>query len=186
MITRFNELYASGADFLVGTDTELDSVHVNGKPTARVAFGSPSSASIVGDRVAVSSSSGELALLAWPSLDRIRWWATKLIITTARLRPDGKIIATVGDRHLRLWDPVGGRMLADVELPVILTQLAWSPDGSRLAVAGASGTVWLWDLTPRDHAGLGAYVKCVSPWRLEDTAIVAAPFDPASCAMLGK
>lgn len=41
-----------------------------------------------------------------------------------------------------------------------------------------------WDLAPGAGTDLDGFIRCVSPWRLEDSALVAAPFDPATCAGL--
>ena len=186
LTTRFFELYAENDHLLVGNDSEVDVLDSTGKASGQFGFASGNTASIAGSSVAVAGVAGDIALLEWPSLRSIRSWQSGAFITTMRFRPDGAILATVGDKRLRLWDPRGGRLLAELELPVILAQLAWSPDGTHLVVAGGSGTVWIWNLTPTDPASLSAYIKCASPWQLADTAIVAAPFDPASCSVLAR
>ena len=186
LITRFFELFSANDHLLVASDSEVDVIAPTGKPIAATAFAAGNTASIAGSTVAVAGAAGDIALFEWPSLRAIRSWQSGAFITTARFRPDGAVLATVGDKRLRLWDPRAGRMLAELELPVVLAQLAWSPDGSHLAVAGGSGTVWIWNLTPSDPASLAAYIKCASPWQLADTATVAAQFDPASCAVLAR
>jgi len=186
LVTRFYDLYSANDQLLVANDTEVDVISPAGKRTAAIGFAPGNSASIVGSTVAVTGIAGDIGLFEWPSLGAIRSWQTGAFITAARFRPDGAVLATVGDRRVRLWDPRAGRLLAEVQLPVILAQLAWSPDGTHLAFAGGSGTVWIWNLAPSDPATFSAYIKCASPWQLADTAIVAAPFDPASCAMLAQ
>ena len=44
--------------------------------------------------------------------------------------------------------------------------------------------IFVWDLPTYDAAELAAFARCASPWRLDDAALVAAPFDPASCRVL--
>ncbi len=186
LTTRFYELFAANDHLLVGNASEVDVIDVTGKPSGQFGFATGNSASIAGSSVAVAGVAGDIALFDWPGLHPIRSWQSGAFITTMRFRPDGAILATVGDKRVRLWDPFAGRLLAELELPVILAQLAWSPDGTHLAVAGGSGTVWIWNLTPADPSSLSAYIKCASPWQLADTAIVAAPFDPASCSVLAR
>ncbi len=132
----------------------------------------------------VGSQVGDATLFTWPELTPVRSWRADQGILATRFRPDGAIVATIGGRYLRLWDPATGRLLDELEASFLLTQLAWSPDGRRLAVAGASGTVLVWDLTPPDPARLAAVTRCTSPWRLEDAVLVAAPFDADACAAL--
>jgi WD40 repeat protein len=186
LTTRFYELYTANDHLLVGNDSEVDVIAPTGKPTGQFGFATGNTASISGSTVAVAGVAGDIALFEWPGLRSIRSWQSGAFITTMRFRPDGAILATVGDKRVRLWDPLSGRMLAELELPAILAQLAWSPDGTHLAIAGGSGTVWIWNLTPTDPASLSAYIKCASPWQLADTAIVAAPFDPATCSVLAR
>jgi hypothetical protein len=33
---------------------------------------------------------------------------------------------------------------------------------------------------------VAAFARCASPWRLDDSALSLAPFDPASCAILAN
>ena len=188
LTSRFNDLFVVGDRVVLGATNEIDILQASGKLGERVAFANPNGAAIVTTgqphHLVIGGAGGEIGVYEWPSLRPVRSWQSDAFITVVRLRPDERIVATIGGHQVRLWDPGAGRMLADLELPFVLTQLAWSPDGTHLAIAGASGTVWVWDLTPGDPAGLGAFARCASQWKLDDTAIVAAPFDPASCSML--
>jgi hypothetical protein len=77
---------------------------------------------------------------------------------------------------VKLFDPATGNLLAQApELPAMLAQLVWSPDGTRLAIAGGAGLVWIWNLAPGVRDGLPAFVRCVSPWQLEDSSLSAVP-----------
>ncbi len=182
--SQLYELTIADGQVVIGSESELDVLSSTGELTRRIAFTAPASVSIAAGTLAVAGTAGQVALYQWPAMTEIRSWQTGSFVTKLQSRPDGAIIAMIGDKHVRLWDPLAGRLLAEVELPVLLTQLAWSPDGTRLAIAGSSGTVWIWDLTPTDPASLAAYIRCASPWELQDTLTVARPFDPASCAVL--
>jgi WD40 repeat protein len=138
--------------------------------------------------LAATSSSHELQLFDRATFAPIRTWTTPDFEAVIRFRPDGAILASASQHRVRLWDPATGTLLAQTpELPAQLSQLAWSADGKHLATAGGAGTIWIWELAPGDPTALVAFARCVSPWRLDDAALVAAPFDPASCAgQLGK
>ncbi len=182
--TRFAELPAAGGHLVVGTLLEIQVIDAAGKSVAKLPLSSPGSASIADGQIAVSGAAGDVTLLSFPGLELIRAWNAGSLQTAVRLRPDAKLLASVGGKSVRLWDPATSRLLFEIELPVLLSQLAWSPDGTKLAIGGGGGTVWIWDLGSTTRDDLAAYVKCVSPWKLQDTLLVAAPFDPASCAVL--
>lgn len=69
---------------------------------------------------------------------------------------------------------------------MLLLQLAWSGDGRYVAVAGAGGTVWAWDVAPADARALADFGACVSLWRLDETTLVKKPFVAESCSVLAK
>ena len=184
LATQLYELSGGGDHLMLGAETEIDVLPPSGKITTRVAFPNATAAAITGNKAMVAGAAGFVGLYSWPDLKEIRSWQSGTFVTAIKFRPDGAIVATAGDRRARLWDPLTGRLLVELDFPALLTQLAWSPDGTQLAVAGASGTVWVWDLAPTDHTTLGAYIKCAVPWQLEESSIVAATFDPAACAVL--
>ncbi|KUF19338.1 hypothetical protein [Streptomyces silvensis] len=73
---------------------------------------------------------------------------------------DADRIALLASQRVSLWDAGLNRMLA--VLPTTgfgpleeLTAVAFSPDGTTLAVAGSYGTVRLWDLPSREPLGTG-------------------------------
>lgn len=51
------------------------------------------------------------------------------------------------DSTLHLFDPDGKRTLVKLDHRDAVSALAWSPDGSRLAAAGAEGRITVWDVT---------------------------------------
>jgi WD40 repeat protein len=70
--------------------------------------------------------------------------------------PDGKRLASnsVGDRTVKIWDPLTGQNIMSLTfqskgpntpLPNTPLSVAWSPDGSRLAVGCASGVTEILD-----------------------------------------
>src|SRR5262249_6940614 len=64
-------------------------------------------------------------------------------------RPDGKVLAIAPTPWtIRLVAPGTGQELATLTTPGagIITWLCFSPDGSRLAAAGANRVVYLWDV----------------------------------------
>ena len=129
---------------------------------------------------------GDTTLYTWPALAPVRTWRADDGLTAIGFRPDGAIVATLGLRTVRLWDPATGRLLDEIDAGFLLTQLAWSPDGRRLAVAGASGTVLTFELAPPEPAALASVAACASSWQLVDAVLVARPFEPSRCAVLAR
>ena len=177
-----DRLVVSGAEQLVVLDAA-------GALTASAVLGKPFTAdvSVSARTIAAGNGLGEVALFTWPDLAPIRRWRLgDRVVVALRFRPDGAILASAADRRVQLWDPATGHLLVETPaLPALITQLAWRPDGRQLAVAGASGLYWLWDLAPGD-ASLARFARCVSPWHLVDSALAVAPFEPATCDALGR
>lgn len=66
-------------------------------------------------------------------------------VTALAFRPSGSPLLATGDRGgtLRLWSKLAQhRPDHQVELGAEVSALAWSPDGSFVAVGGADGSVW--------------------------------------------
>ncbi|MCX4905725.1 TIR domain-containing protein [Streptomyces sp. NBC_00878] len=73
-------------------------------------------------------------------------------LRNSRLAPGGDLLATAAsDDGVRLWDAGTGRRRGK-PLPgstsAEIFELAWSPDGGRLAAAGTS-RIWIWDVDRR-------------------------------------
>ncbi len=187
--TLLPELVVFRDHVLTSDRASLALVDASGKPLHTVPHSVPFSAdaSISGE-LAVGSSNGHIVLYGADTLAPIREMQLgNGVITRVAFRPDGKLLAAISDRRLELFDPATGRLLARLpELPVLLAQLAWSRDGRYVAVAGAGGMVWVWDVAPADARELGRFAQCVSPWRLEDTTLAKKPFDPESCSILAR
>ena len=189
---RMRDLVVVDGDrVLVATQDELLAVDRAGKIIARTAHYGVFAAHPApgGGPIAAGDPRGEVVLHDRATLAPIRNWRIgETVITAVRFRPDGAVLATADGRRVRLWDPATGRALAvSPEVPGMITQLAWSPDGRTLAFAGGSGTVWLWPVAA-DPAGadLAAFVRCVAPWQLGDGALVAAPYDRDACAAVAR
>jgi WD40 repeat protein len=72
------------------------------------------------------------------------------------ISPDGALFVTAGflDRSVRFWDAASGEPRG--ELPRTgsgTTGLAFSPDGTTLALARGDGTVWLWEVARARERG---------------------------------
>ncbi len=71
-----------------------------------------------------------------PQLARILHGHQKAV-TQMAYHPAGTLLATSSDDEtLRLWEIETGRLLATVSIKMKLKAMAWSPDGTRLAIGG--------------------------------------------------
>jgi WD40 repeat protein len=66
-------------------------------------------------------------------------------ISYAVFSPDGQKIATAGLGMLHVWDVSTRRCMACHNTPAQITAIAFSPDGTRLAISNDDGTVALLD-----------------------------------------
>ncbi len=132
------------------------------------------------------TSGGEATLISAADGARIRTWrAHESLVVSARFRPDGALLATLGtDRIVRIWEASSARLLAASPVfPSLALYLRWSPDGRRLAVAGVAPEAWVWQVAPDpgNAAAFARRARCASPWALDGTALVSAPPDPGAC-----
>lgn len=75
------------------------------------------------------------------------------IVWDVAFSPDGTMLASASDDNkqqtLRVWNPVDGSQMATPAALPTSSSLAFSPDGSRLAVGGLSGwpngTIWVYN-----------------------------------------
>ncbi|MFF7647512.1 hypothetical protein [Streptomyces canus] len=103
--------------------------------------------------LAARSTSGDGTAEVWDTAAHRRT-ATLGALNTERLalRPDGRLLVGSADRYAELPSRhVIGRALADGRQ---ITALAFSPDGTRLAVGDSTGHVTLWDGDLRTRMGI--------------------------------
>lgn len=55
--------------------------------------------------------------------------------------PEGNLLATGGDREIRLWDRLSADQLGTIQTPMWVNSLAFTPDGQTLVWGGGNGTV---------------------------------------------
>jgi WD40 repeat protein len=75
------------------------------------------------------------------------------LVHVARSPAGNILVVTACAEVVRVWDGDAGKLLREIELPYPpLNSLAVAPDGRRLAAAGLSGNVLLWDMTENRQA----------------------------------
>ena len=136
------------------------------------------------DQFAVASTIGDLVLRRTDDASLVRRWRIGDGIAALAYRPDGMLLASAGGRRVRIWDPAtGNELVSTPELPALITQLAWSADGTQLAFGGGSGVVYVWTLAgPRGD--VAAQARCLSPWRLDGSGLTAADAVSACAGVL--
>ncbi|MDG2992289.1 serine/threonine protein kinase [Candidatus Synechococcus calcipolaris G9] len=78
--------------------------------------------------------------------------------------PDGHVLAEGGwDRTLRFWDPTTGHLIQSVVgIPGAIRDLAYSPQGDWLAIAGDNGTAQLLDIAANQRVPLKGHLSWVN------------------------
>jgi len=93
---------------------------------------------------------GELAATGenWRYVDGIRVDSPSgggMSVHDMAISPDGRLLAAVTDRSLRLWNLSSGKFVTAVSLPTPAEAVTFSPAGGILATAHRNGIVWIRD-----------------------------------------
>ncbi|MYH81188.1 WD40 repeat domain-containing protein [Candidatus Poribacteria bacterium] len=66
--------------------------------------------------------------------------------------PDGNVLASATDSNgrgeVQLWDTAAGQLITTLPSPTGISSLFFSEDGTKLACAGSSGRVHVWEIRP--------------------------------------
>jgi WD40 repeat protein len=122
-----------------------------------------------GSRLASGSKDGGLNLWNVATGEQVRsLFHLETPLQDLAVSGDGTRLVSAGGRTIVVWEAPGGRFLRRLPLDARgAGRVAFSPDGTGLAVAGWSGAVWINDLTtgkeirtfPRPDGGDGAMVS---------------------------
>jgi WD40 repeat protein len=83
----------------------------------------------------------------WSWHDKTNW---RCDLADVAFSPNNATFATADRLLVRLWDFAAGQEILRLEHDEssLISSIAYSPDGERLAVATLDGPVWIWPLTP--------------------------------------
>jgi hypothetical protein len=83
----------------------------------------------------------------WSWHDKTNW---RCDLVDVAFSPNNTTFATADRLLVRLWDFAAGQEILRLEHDEssLISSIAYSPDGERLAVATLDGPVWIWPLTP--------------------------------------
>jgi WD40 repeat protein/serine/threonine protein kinase len=101
----------------------------------------------------------------WDMASRQHVKLLQRFVTAVALAPDGKVAALANRHMVQLWDLAARRVVASLAFPaqVFPHGVAFSPDGSRLAVVGSTGTVQIWDIQAQRELELDRAAKPTRP-----------------------
>jgi WD40 repeat protein/serine/threonine protein kinase len=87
-----------------------------------------------------------LAAILQRSPRLIAFWSTEPGPDQAVFCPDGRRVIVWGPHGLQIWDTAADRLAAVVVKDAALTDLAFSPNGKMVGMAGENGTARIWNL----------------------------------------
>jgi WD40 repeat protein len=74
-------------------------------------------------------------------------------VQAAAFSPDSRWVVVAAEQEATLWDAASGKMAKTLSHGHALSNVLFSPDGSRIATVGTDGTVRLWDGQTGDPVG---------------------------------
>ncbi len=106
-----------------------------------------------------AAASGDNAVMVWNIAANLPLMAHHIVepsnILAVAYSPDGKLYASAGgskgdDNRIHLWDAVTDDEIATIQgHSGFITDLAFSPDGTKLVSAGSDNTLHIWDVIKR-------------------------------------
>jgi serine/threonine protein kinase/WD40 repeat protein len=111
-----------------------------------------------GSAFVLSVSGGNFTILEPDGTERVTVKATDERVTAVGFSPDSKFVLTghgFTDPVIRVWDVQNGKFIASLEgHRSWVSQIAFSPDGSRLVTSSADQTVRIWKWPSREPDGV--------------------------------
>jgi WD40 repeat protein/serine/threonine protein kinase len=98
-------------------------------------------------------------------------------LNAAEWSPNGRYIATGSlDSTARIWDAASGELLADLEHPGVVEDIAWSPGSSQIATTSQGGYIGVWEIASGTFSQLpnsDGYIFHHLAWSPDGSRIVA-------------
>jgi WD40 repeat protein/tRNA A-37 threonylcarbamoyl transferase component Bud32 len=127
------------------TGKQLRTVDTQGESIRDIAFRPD------GRRVAVADDTGRVKIYALPEWERQQSLrVSEQRAMRCRYSPDGTTLATMGAGVIRLWDGATGEDLFLIRGAE--SDIAFTPDGGRIAAQGDAGTIRFWDAREKHGA----------------------------------